>query len=299
MTGQGEKIEAKTGVIALSRDGQKWETVFEGGRVTENFSHGNNNMVRGIASGHAGYVATGNPGIGIMFSEDGRGWEYVSEMGDKLGGFNVAYGGGIYLIARAADLLRSEDGRSWTRHETKEEGRPVYGEGGLGHMRQVVYGNGSFVCLGDNRLAVTRTGKAYEHVHFHSNDGFQGRQSLVFGDGRFLWLRTGGHLTSTDGIEWEPLEIEPNSSPKTRLRHVTGTCFDGDRFLAGSVNGLFVSTNGLTWERIESKGYLRCIAAGNGAIVGKGRTSVDGGKTWIKTDPGVHQREIVFFPTDS
>jgi len=299
-TKEGQRIEAEHGVISVSDDGKEWRTVFRGGMVKENFSHGNNNMIRGITFGNGRYVAVGNPGIGIMASEDGENWRHVTQYGDKLTGFNVAYGNDIFVIARAGDLLRSEDGLKWSANPTPIEGLTTFGEGGLGHMRQVVYGNGVFVCLGDNRIATTRDGRIYDHVEFHADDGFRGRQTLQFGNGRFLWLRTGGHLSSVDGVTWEDVVIDPDANEKARMRHAIGTLYDGEQFLAGDRNAYHQSPRGLKWQRREAKGYVRMLSAGNGVVLGNGKVEFgEGGPQWRPMNPKIPRRVVVFLPTSS
>lgn len=292
----GKLREAEFGSIAISQDGRNWETVFKAGMVKDGFSHANNNLIRGITYGKGRYVAVGNPGIGILVSEDGRTWKHVTKYKDGYDGFNVCFGNGVFLVARAGELIRSEDGLTWTKHRTPFEGKRTFGEGGLGHMRQVVFGNGLFVCLGDNRIAVTHDGKSYDHVLFHSENGSTGRQSIHFGGGHFLWLRTTGHQISTDGVTWKPLVIGDDDADQTRTGQAISTVWTGDRFLTGGKAQFFESPDGTHWTKIQSKGYFRPEAAGNGVILGKGSLSPDGGKTWTKAEAGVPQRQIVFLP---
>ncbi len=295
---EGHEIEAEFGIIAVSTDGRSWKPVFRGGMVTKDFSHANNNLIRGIAYGKGRFVAVGNPGIGVLVSDDGESWKHVTKLGDRIDGFNVAYGNGAFVIARAGDMIRSEDGLAWTRHETPVEGRSTWGENGLGHMRQVAFGNGVFVCLGDLRIATTRDGKAYEHVAFHTPSGrYEGRHSILFGGGKFLWLRSEGHQWSSDGIEWHPLVIDAEADERARTTQATGAVWTGERFLiAGGKDTLYASADGETWEKLAAPGYNRPVAAAGDLIVGKDQVSIDGGLRWERTAPGVPQREIVFLP---
>lgn len=293
----GKLLEAEFGSIAVSRDGRNWETVFKGGMVKDGINHANNNLIRGISYGNGRYVAVGNPGIGILTSEDGRNWKHVTKLNDRYDGFNVAFGNGIFVIARANELIRSEDGITWSKHPTPVEGKKTFGEGGLGHMRQVVFGNDVFVCLGDNRIAVTRDGKSFDNVAFHSEKGGSGRQSLLFGSGKFLWLRTTGHQISEDGVTWKPLIIGGEDSDHNRTAHAISTIWAGDRFLVGGKDQLLESRDGINWKRIEVQGYIRPEAAGNGILVSKSSFSRDGGISWTKAEAGVPQRQIVFLPT--
>ncbi len=148
----GHGIEAQFGTVYLSKDGKTWENVFRGGPVKDNFSHAHNNLLRDLTYGKDTFVAAGNPGV--MTSRDGRNWKLT----DRRNSFSVAYGNGIFIAPSAAAILRSEDGFTWEQFKPKNV-KDVWGKGGAGHIRKAVFGNGVFVCIGGNRLSVTKDGK--------------------------------------------------------------------------------------------------------------------------------------------
>ena len=286
----GHGIEAQFGTVYLSKDGKTWENVFRGGPVKDDFSHAHNNLLRDLTYGKGTFVAAGNPGV--MTSRDGRNWKLT----DSRNSFSVAYGNGIFIAPSAAAILRSEDGFTWEQFKPKNV-KDVWGKGGAGHIRKAVFGNGVFVCIGGNRLSVTKDGKTYFHHQTFPDEPRRLGYSLAFGAGRFVWLRQDGHVTSTDGVKWEPIPLaDADDQPGSR------GIWSGKEFLATGKCCVWRSENGLQWKKVASEGTSRADAVGNGVILGRsGRSSLaiseDSGKTWqdVKTNIDVWARQVYYF----
>jgi len=295
---RGESKEIEIGTIAVSKDGRSWEYVFKGGWVKDHFTHGNDNLIRGITYGKGKFVAAGNKGVGMMVSEDGRNWRHATEFGDGLNAFNVCFGNSLFVAARAADLMRSQDGLEWTKHRTLPVEK-VWGDDGVGHMREVVFGNGVFVCIGDRRIGVTKDGKSYTWHRKLEGDNIPKRQTVLFGNGRFLWLKTNGHMHSVDGMNWQPVTIGGNDA-KLVENQVYGACWTGDTFLVAGMGKMWSSPDGQTWTEVEKRDrWASPRAAGNGVLLGRDWISKDGGKTWDRVQFEVPTREVVFLPRKS
>jgi hypothetical protein len=285
----GHAIEAEFGTVYLSNDGKAWENVFRGGPVVKDFSHSNNNLLRDLAYGKDTFVVVGN--AGVMSSKDGRDWKQA----DERKSFCVAFGNGIFIAPSAAVILRSEDGVTWQQSKP-ESVKKVWGKDGAGHIRKVVFGNGVFVCIGEKRLSVTKDGKTYTHHEAFPDKPLRG-YSLIFGAGRFVWLRKDGHLTSVDGVKWEPIKFADADSRPDSIGIWTGK-----EFLAAGKGCMWRSADGLTWVKTAATGTPRPEAIGNDVILGRSGPSwfyisADAGKTWqrAKTKIDVWSRKVYFF----
>ena len=94
-----------------------------------------------------------------------------------------------------------------------------------------------FVCIGGNRLSVTKDGKTYFHHQTFPDEPRRLGYSLAFGTGRFVWLRQDGHVTSTDGVKWEPIPLA-NADDQPGSRGI----WTGKEFLA--------TGKGCTWPEL-------------------------------------------------
>ncbi len=300
-TDDGKMIEAEFGQITISTDGEKWETVFSGGRVTDNFSHGNNNLIRGLAYGDGKFIAVGNPGVRGLTSADGRNWEFVlteEEMGGENqapgpGGFCITFGDGVFFNPSAAQHAVSKDGgETWEEiklhsHLKEEYGLGIWGAEGAGHIRKTVFGNGRFLVIGETRWGVTADLETYEA---HEKVGKDESGYPIFGNGHFIRLRPAhGHLKSKDGESWEPLIIGPDDPAEIKEQE-TGT-FTGNEVLVEGSNGIWVSRDPelVEWKLVEKEsgpGHGVMAAGKHGWIIDKAHQrfylSKDYGKTWTE-----------------
>ena len=79
--------------------------------------------------------------------------------------------------------------------------------------------------------------------------GMSGLSSLSFGNGRFFARGSEGVLTSTNGINWLPVDF----SATFGNNQVLAIAFTGGRWVAIGGNSTFaVSTNGIAWTHIDS-----------------------------------------------
>jgi hypothetical protein len=295
----GHKIEGQFGTIYRSVDGRNWEQVFKGGPVNEGFNHANNNMLRCMAYGNGRFVATGNP-KGVVTSTDGKNWLVV---GAPEGGMSVEFGNGIFLAPNAYSFMISEDGLDW-RKSTLKPDFPVWGGEGAGHVRKTVFGNGVFVCVGEQRLGVTKDGKSWLHHEILPESKRPGRNALLFGNGRFVWLSEKlGVLASVDGIQWDQVNF-----PEVTGNFGINGVFDGKEFWTTASTwkdkqkAIYKSADGLKWElTAESKDVPHFTTAGNGLLlanVGHARSfrfSSDGGKSWEEPKVEIGSRVVYFF----
>ncbi len=298
----GNKLEGQYGTIYTSRDGQAWTKVFEGGPVKDGFNHANNNLLRCATYGSGRFVITGNPKCAVV-STDGKQWRVVEA---PSGAFSVEFGNDLFVAPNAYGFMTSKDGLAWKMNRPKVDFK-IWGNDGAGHVRKIVFGNGVFVCVGEQRVGVTRDGKTWLHHRVLPPSERPGRNVLLFGNGRFVWLcEKTGPLQSVDGIEWKPITTFTDLTEHSKFGY--SGVFDGTQFLTSpsTYNDknkiIYRSTDGVAWTKaIENAGATSFSAAGNGLLLqNQGWSnsfvvSSDGGKTWKKTNADVPSRKVYFF----
>jgi hypothetical protein len=289
---EGHEKPGEFGTIYLSRDGEHWENVHRGGPVTDRFDHSHNNFLRGLTYGNGMFVATGSPGL--FFSKDGRAWEFCP---GTSGTMSDEYGGGRFVAPSASEAQISTDGVHWKK-VVPPLSSAVWGKDGAGHIRKTVYGNGLFVCLGDQRISVTRDGESWIHHEVLPEEKRPGQFDLAFGSGRFVWVsQKQAPVSSTDGVHWTPIELPEGAA----LRDYSAV-WSGEEFLLhaqGGKGASYRSTDGVRWTREEvSRGSIETI--GCNVLLrtqwpkGFGR-STDNGKTWRIVAPDLRAWRIYYF----
>lgn len=298
----GRKLEGQHGTIYLSPDGETWTEVFRGGPVRENFSHARNNLLRCATYGKGRFVVTGNPRC-VVVSENGRDWRQVAT---PSGSMSVEYGNGMFVAPNAYGFMVSRDGLTWASHRPKVDFK-IWGKEGAGHVRKIVFGNGVFVCVGEQRVGVTRDGASWSHHRVLPPDERPGKNVLLFGNGRFVWLcEKTGPRTSVDGVSWEPITTFGRLSEHARFG--ASGVFDGKRFLASAATYkdpdkiIHHSEDGVHWSPlVKGAGGTNFCTAGNGILLqNQGwsksfKLSADGGKTWKQVKADVPSRKVYFF----
>lgn len=296
-TADGHKLEGQFGTIYRSTDGKDWTEVFKGGPVQGDFNHARNNLLRCATYGAGKFVVTGNPKA-VIVSDDGINWRVVEALS---GAMSVEHGNGLFLAPGATGFMVSKDGLTWTTRRPDVEFK-IWGNDGAGHVRKTVFGNGVFVCLGEQRLGVTKDGETWLHHEIFSAKQRPGRQVLLFGNGRFVWLtENAGPKASTDGINWQPITTFRGLPAKAKF----GSCgvFDGQKFVVSPGGGaVYHSTDGVTWvKELEDARMTSFCTAGNGLLLqnnGWNRSFVvsgDGGKTSNQIKADIPSRRVYFF----
>jgi hypothetical protein len=242
----------------------------------------------GVAAANGLFIAVDQPGL-IATSIDGTGWS-----ASKVSSYQpqaIAYGPGIF-VAVGNGIATSPDGAHWTEQST----------GIAGNLNLVVYGNDSFVAIGNNGLAaVSHDGLMWVQSDLGTEEAGSG---LAFGNGLFVATGNNGLiLTSPDGLSW----TLRNSGTTVGIGKVA---FGNGKFLAFSQDGILESRDGIQWTQTggnlapynSSMGNLILggVAYGNGLFVaamaggyrgwdGLIETSSDG-ITWIITNTVTNTR---------
>jgi len=238
---------------------------------------------------------------------DGPTWDicYVAENGFC----DIVCADGIY-VAVGNGILHSDDGSNW------DYANGIDAESNV--LNSVTYGNGRFVCVGNN-------GKSYystDGMHWNVMSGLDENTEftdVVYGNDRFVCV--GGYdiaYYSIDGEAWTGMSGMTLSIPLQAVTYGNGkfVCvgdlgfgyqsidgenwgifryggefvqhsivYGNDRFVTvGGKGTSFYSTDGLTWNEmtgLDSEYSYIAVAFGDGRFVA---VSEDGGKSYYSTD---------------
>lgn len=298
----GHVLEGQFGTIYTSPDGESWAQVFKGGPVKEDFSHAKNNLLRCVTYGNGRFVVTGNP-RSVIVSEDGKKWRGVEA---PSGAMSVEFGNGIFVAPNATGFMTSPDGLKWEAQRPVVDFK-VWGSDGAGHVRKTVFGNDVFVCVGEQRIGVTKDGKAWLHHKVLPTQERPGRFQLLFGNARFVWLcEKTGPQTSVDGVTWQRITSFGELSEHAKFGF--SGVFDGKQFLTSPAaykdknKAIFGSADGVNWKpTVEHAEATTFCTAGNGILLqnrGWSKSFVlssDGGKNWKQIKADIPSRKVYFF----
>ena len=159
----------------------------------------------------------------------------------------------------------------------------------------IAYGNGTFVAVGRNAIAVSGDGFIWRELPKPENDYPQG---VAFGNGRFVMVAeavgspsVGQRIfTSTDGENWDPIDI--GGHELAAVTYANNTFIAAGRRLVSIGNGwesrasFFRSQNGTVWEyqHVDLPGGIHSIAFDNGVLVAVGWRNNDFGVIYRSTD---------------
>ncbi|MDM7324089.1 MAG: hypothetical protein P3W93_003670 [Thermus sp.] len=200
--------------VLISQDGRTWEKVFQAtlgyfnrvafgnGRfvATQGFGRllvsegpeprtwrwvvlptGAGMELTGVAYGGGRWVVVGQLGQ-IWVSQDGLVWERVdSGVEDNLEA--VVYGNGVFLALpyNGTYILRSQDGRTWSKHPSP----------GALLSRTLAFGEGEFLVLSRGRAHFSGDGLTWREESFPRAIGVNG---LAYGQNRWVAVGSGGYL---------------------------------------------------------------------------------------------------------
>lgn len=180
----------------------------------------------------------------------GRDWIKVEELG--LGGSSIIYENGMFIIIRASDdnyIFYSYDGIEWDKVQL-----PIVGD-----LDDITYGNGEFIAVGRNGLAVhSQNGISWQEltIPFPSS-------GIAFGDGKFVIIGNKKIAYSQSGYDWQEKNIDFN--PGGRL------FYEKDRFIACSNNysgtNAIYSINGIDWIEIPDSERYSSVSYGNNKFI--------------------------------
>ena len=233
-----------------------------------------------IAYGDGKFVAVGDNKI--AYSSDGASWTAVSNSTFRQWEFeSIAYGDGKFVAGASTlgggKIAYSADGVNWT----------VAADSGFGtslSIRDIAYGGGRFVAVGNRRMANSTNGISWTSVTDTGISIGWEIYGVAYGGGRFVAGGNHGGMTySADGTNWTAVAKSP-IAPSDMM----DIAYGGGRFVAGGGFGTMAySTDGATWTVgadgiFGEMGLVDTIAFGNGRFVAAGTST--GGKIAYSTN---------------
>jgi hypothetical protein len=213
--GQGLYVEVNASTVRTSPDGITWTTR----------GSGLSTQLAGLDFDNNLFVLTAWGG-GISTSPDGITWTiHTNNTTQNLWG--AAYGNGIWVAAGQSfsgggAYETSPDGTTWTRHTSTS------------NFRNVAFGGGVFVMVGDSGyLASSTTGTSWTVRGSGTAGSIYG---VCYGDGYFVAVGNAGYLASSpDGTNWTPR----TSGATVDLERVA---YGGGTFVATGLGGLIIQS---------------------------------------------------------
>jgi len=307
--------DGSNGIIVTSFDGATWTAI-----------SGTFLQLNAVAYGNGTFVAVGDHGT-ILISSDGETWiERTSYSGTTDDLHAIAYGNGTFVVLSDSDtILISSDGYTWKAKTFTLKGCTLfcfydipheiyYGKGkfvspsagftyiytspdGVTWTKRnsgtsyglygVVYGNGTFVAVGDYGIVVTSPdGVTWTERNSGTNSDFY---AVAYGNGTFVavgpdWLNA-VMFTSSDGVVWTV------RAPASSYSALYGVTYGNSTFVA--VWGDIIQSDPIPANRVTllSPNGGEAIPSGStytiqwdtpaGAVNFKLQYSMDKGLTWI------------------
>ena len=246
--------------------------------------------IRGITYGGGTFIAVGDHGK-ISTSTDGINWNAVTPLEYQRTLKSIAYGDGTFIVTHSNDVSYSTDnGQTWTDVED------VFAEGGWTSpsIRDIAYGGGTFVAVGDNgRIAYSSNGGRNWTEVANSTFGDTKINSVAFGNNTFVAVgHTGKAAYSTNnGATWTAVANSTFGSDECGDYNIFGIGYGNGTFVMAGMNGKTAySTNGTSWTAANATSTtatstLNGIAFGANTFVAVGDLgtivrSTDNGKNW-------------------
>jgi hypothetical protein len=252
-------------------------------------------LIRTVSWGPQGFVALGDRLI--YWSLDGLEWA-TSEKPEGSGWMSGSvYGAGRYVSAGGTGAMWSDDGRTWQSVQVMR---------GIA-IRDMTYGNGVFVAVGDKGFRATSSDGEAWSVHHAPVEGEPGLNGVAFGAGQFLAVGGAGvRMTSTDGVTWqdEVLWEEPERTMSEEARlSLAGAVYAGNQWVVVGRKYLYTSPDATpeSWAAHPTNTYFTSVTYGGGQYVATAGSvmwsSVDGASwTMLATPQGSGFWDVAFKP---
>ncbi len=270
----------ESGALAISLDADTWSSA----------SSGLHSGIRplGLAYGADRFVSVGfkdSSTAAVMVSADGYAWTAPEIDTSNLIMQAIAFGAGQFVaVGTEGGVVTSGDGLSWEKQNSDTSFDLV----------SVVYGNGTFVAIGNNRdfgqpLRAMLTSPDGRTWRVRRTEPGAWLTQVAFGGGQFVAVGNDGAVTtSPDGIVWEL-----QSSGTSDL--LPGVAYGNGHFVVPAVTNTLVSYDGAHWTQYPSETMYgaACVTFGGGLFVAPAGsdlvyTSLDGIQ-WLSRSTGISQ----------
>lgn len=270
---------------AVSVDGKRWDTApaptdLPAGWTGPPVSGDNQWLLRGVCFGQGKFIAVGGTGgdLGLMLSStDGRAWTLVGTR--PQANDDCAFGNGIWVTGNRYSV----DGATWMRAARGAS------------TRQMVFGGGVFVAVGDNgggNASTTHDGKSWVdlQIKYKGTDAARkGYNNVAYGNGLFIAVHS--FFQDSPVLQWDGKD--PAAFTETSRMETLGEPVTIDALAYG--RGMFViASPGFQWRRLDGEkrwtkvrytgtGRLGSLVITDTLFVTDTAHSVDG-ITWTKSD---------------
>ena len=225
------------------------------------------------------FVAVTSQGT-VMFSSDGSNWS-ERHSGVSNGFERLAWSGSKYVTAGGlgvpTDLYASPDGEQWTKTQAYDDA----------YINDVIWANGRFLACGQyGTIYMSETGDSWTKEYVGEDVNLN---CIIFDGTRYLAAASVQVYESTDGADWESLEID-TTGYTVNLRRMIWTGYyylavGNDYSNPAQPLGLFCgSTDGTRW----SSSYLGPAEKLNDVAQSSSHYFICGrdGNLWISTNAG-------------
>ena len=275
-------------------DGRTWENVQQ---WTDKGADDWFNLIS-VCHGKGKFVCVGGGGWSrdtqagpILVSTDGKTWREVAKYPFRVS--PVEFDGKRFVAGGPNHrLLWSEDGEKW--NDGADITLPSEIPGWAFWFRKGAVGNGAFIFMGNAGpkqatwwTVVSKDGQTVDHF----TTEVPKTEELAFGAGRFLAATKDAVLSSTDGIQWQPVSVPADE--------YKGVLWTGHHFFLTGKKSTYTSADGKAWTEFGKPPPCRVIFSDGATWIGTGWPgnmyySADG-KAWQKTSqpqPGLGVNSI-------
>lgn len=212
------------------------------------------------------FLAGGSSTNLLLISTNGTDWTEGPSCALNSGANDLIYIGGTFYAGGGDGIASSADGTNWIRR------LDLGGAIGPG-IRQIAYGNGLFVAVG-NTFGIYLSVDGITWTNRTSGLAPSYAIGILFASGNFFAVSESGIKYSANGLNWNNAS-GPFFPPLTALAHSNG------KFVAASATGRFYnSLNGIDWTEGQSvpPGF-RSVVHGTNGFVGVGDSGLFGHST--------------------
>lgn len=179
------------GYLTTSSDAVRWT-------IVERFSW--NLSLPSIAYGNGKYIVTTGGSSGVLTSNDGYTWDFISVSDEPSGQvFKVYFLNGLFFAIAdsgyTGEIYSSPDGKTWTKASQSFDSA---------NMRSIVYGNGTYYVIGyqysgSTRIYSSTDGIAWTFLGYMPNKKMN---KMAYGNGKLVAFGDSYCSSSVDGKKW-------------------------------------------------------------------------------------------------
>jgi hypothetical protein len=202
----------------------------------------------------------------LLYSTNGTNWTEGPSCGLSSAANDLIHVNGTFYAGGGDGVASSADGTNWIK-------RLDFGAALTPGVRQIAYGNGLFIAVGNTfGIYLSTDGITWTNRTAGLVPSFA--SGIMYATGKFVVLSESGIKYSTDGVFW-------NNANGSFFPPMTALTFGTGKFVASSASGRFyTSVDGIDWTEVNigPSGY-RSVVYGSNGFVGVGDNGLYGFST--------------------